>query len=251
MKKFFFFIFQLCMISVNGQAFDQQIQLNTPRGSMIKIDIYNPGKNLALLLAPGQDCNPRLDLYDSIAAEAKSNDFTLVRLYWSYCVANPQHGNPADDLSTEKQDFLVALDYIRNVLNIKKENIFIGGKSLGTFVSYDLFHGDKEFPGLVLLTPVCTDAQTDPQNHKNIFEDYYSQLKAETRPVLLAQGNEDPFCNTVHFQDYLKGTGNNFVPLVIKGNHGFGIDTSDGQISPTLTEKNLKVISKWIFSWLK
>jgi hypothetical protein len=51
--------------------------------------------------------------------------------------------------------------------------------------------------------------------------------------------------------DFLKEKGNNFIPLVVKGNHGFGIKNPDGQLNAELGAKNLKSISKWIFTWLK
>ncbi len=238
------------LASLSAGAADQQVDLNTPRGSLIKLDIYNPGLPSALLMGPGQGCSPRLDMYGALAAEAKEKGVTLVRLYWAYCVADPQNGNPSDDLSTEKEDFSTALGYVKNELGLSDANIFIGGKSLGTFVSHEIFQAQKSLPGLVMLTPVCTDS-ADPNNHKNMFADYYPGLAAETRSVLLVQGNADPLCDTNHFQEYLKGKGNNFISLVTKGDHGLGIKNSDGQYNAELGAKNLQAISKWIFSWLK
>lgn len=239
------------VFSLIASAFDQQISLKTPRGSLIKIDIYNPGQKSVLVMGQGQGCGPRFELYDPIGAEAGLNGFTVVRLYWAYCVADPQNGNPADDLSTEKEDFLTALNYVRNNLGYGDSKIFIGGKSLGTLVSSEIFLSQKSLQGLVMLTPICTDAQTDPNNHKNIFAESYPGLNSENRVVLIAQGNVDPICETQHFQEYLREQGNKFVPLVVKGDHGFGIKKSDGQYNTELVDKNLQVISKWIFSWLK
>jgi len=204
-----------------------------------------------LLLGPGQGCNPRLDMYNAIANEAKDKDFTVVRLYWAYCIIDSQKGNPSDDLSKEKEDFVTALSYVRNELKFTDSNIFIGGKSLGTYVSFAIFESQKSLQGLLMLTPVCTDAETDHKNPKNIFAESYPGLESETRNVLLAQGNADQICNTHHFQDYLNNKGTNFIPLVVRGDHSFGIQNPDGQYNLELKDKNLRAISKWIFTWLR
>ncbi|MGZ3771439.1 MAG: alpha/beta family hydrolase [Bdellovibrio sp.] len=190
-------------------------------------------------------------MYDAIAAEAKGKGFTVVRLYWAYCVADSKNGNPSDDLSTEKEDFTTALNYVRNDLKFTDTNIFVGGKSLGTFVSFEVFVSQKSLQALLMLTPVCTDSETDPKNHKNVFAENYIGLETEIRPVLLAQGNNDPLCDSNHFQDFLKDKGTNFIPLVVKGNHSFAIQNPDGQNNVELSTKNLQTISKWIFTWLK
>jgi len=239
------------LFSFDVLASDLQVDLKTPRGNLIKLDIYNPGLQSVLLLGPGQGCSPRLDMYNAIASEAKTNGFTVVRLYWGYCISDPQNGNPSDDLSSEKEDFLTALGYIRDNLKFIDTNIFVGGKSLGTFVSFEIFTSQKSLQALVMLTPVCTDSTTNTQSHKNVFSENYPNLGSESRPVLLAQGNADPLCDVIHFQDFLKDKGNNFIPLVVKGNHGFGIQNPDGQLNAELGAKNLKSISKWIFTWLK
>lgn len=251
MKKIIYAFASLALLtSLNAGAADRQVDLNTPRGSLIKLDIYSPGLPTVLLMGPGQGCNARLDMYGALATEAKENGVTLVRLYWAYCVADPQNGRPSDDLSTEKEDFLTALAYLKNELGFSDSNTFIGGKSLGTFVSHEVFQSQKALSGFVMLTPVCTDS-ADANNHKNMFADYYSGLGIETRSVLLVQGNADPLCHTNHFQEYLKDKGSNFISLVTKGDHGLGIKNSDGQYNSELSAKNLQAISKWIFTWLK
>lgn len=238
-----------CAFSVNALAVDRQVELKTPRGSLVKIDIYNLGLSKALVMGPGQRCSARLDMYGALATEAKSNGYTLVRLYWAYCVADPQNGKPSDDLSTEKEDFLTTLGYVKNDLGFLDANIVIGGKSLGTFVSYEIFQTQKSLPELLMLTPVCTDS-SDSSNRRNMFTSYYPGLDAETRSVLVVQGNADPLCDTNHFQEYLRGKPNNFISLVANGDHGLGIKNSDGQYNAELGVKNLQAISKWIFSWL-
>jgi predicted esterase len=241
----------LIFISLNSYSFDSQIDLKTSRGALIKLDIYNSGFSSVLIIGPGQGCNLRPDLYGSIAEEAKVNGFTVINLHWAYCVADPKNGQPADDLSDVTEDFLSALEYARKELKFTDDKIFIGGKSLGSLVSAPIFQSQKQISGLVLLTPVCTEIDPNTKIHKNIFSEYYPELDLETRPVLLAQGNEDQKCDNNYFQDYLKEKRNNFIPLVVKGGHSLTIQNADGQVNVDLSKRNIDSISKWIFTWIK
>ena len=242
--------FLICLISFGAGASSQQLELKTPRGVTIKIDTYNVGLRKALVLAPGQGCNARLDMYDAIASEAQKNNFTVVRLYWAYCLIAPT-GNPSENLSNEKEDFLTALSYVKNTLGYANLNLYVGGKSLGSFVSSDVFMAQKNLQGLLMLTPICTDSQTDPKSHKNIFAESYPRLESEARLILFGHGSADPLCDNDHFFEYLEDKGNNFVPMVIKADHSLGVKNQDGQYNMELGARNLKTISKWIFTWLE
>jgi predicted esterase len=233
------------LLALTAFAADREVSLFTPRGEAIRLDVYNHGAPTALLLAPGGSCSPRLDMYDSLAEQAKNKNITLVRLYWAYCVSTPQT-RPSGDLSKEKEDFLTALSYVRTELKLADANIHVGGKSQGSYVSAPIFLEQKSLNSLVLLTPVCTD-----DGPRNAFAETYPGLDAETRPVYFIQGNADPLCETQHFQEYLKGKPTNFVPLVVGGNHGFGFPNPDGTYNAELGNKNLRAISKWLFSWLE
>lgn len=243
--------FLLLILLLSGglsQAADR-FDWTTPRGAKIAVDVYNYGADSVLVLAPGQGCSPRLDLYDAIGEEAKRKGFTLVRLYWAYCVADPANGAPSEDLKFEKEDLLTALKNTQDLFHYQESNTFIGGKSLGTWVSFEVFKDRPLLRGLVLLTPVCTDS-SDEKNVRNAFSENYLGLEKETRPVLLVQGNADPLCQNTHFQEFVQDKPGNFVPLVVRGGHGLGIANSDGTFDATVTAKNLDVISHWIFTWL-
>jgi predicted alpha/beta-hydrolase family hydrolase len=238
----------MTLVGAAASAISQQVDLTTPRGSLIKLDIYNPGLSKLLLLAPGSGCGKQLSLYNTLATQANEHGFTVVRLYWAYCIQDSENGRPTE-ISQLSEDFLTALDYSRNVLKFSDDKIFAGGKSLGSVVSYDVFHSMPSLQGLVLLTPLCTDRK-DPNNRSNRFHKSYKGLESESRLVLLIQGNNDDYCDTKHFQEYLAGKPSNFIPLVTKGDHSFAIQNPDGSENDDLTKKNKKSIAAWIFSWL-
>ena len=242
-------------VSFSAFAGDQTLERKTPRGAMIKLDVYNPGLSSVLLLGQGQGCGARNDLYDAIGAEAKTHGFTVVRLVWAYCVADPKNGDASEDLSKEQEDFLTALNVLRIDLKFSDNQIVIGGKSLGTLVSAKIFATEKLLSGLVLLTPVCTDYPTSnnppTEPHKNSFAYYYPGLDLESRPVLFAQGSKDPICENVHFLEYLKGKKTNFISLVVEGNHRFAVENPDGKVNEELTKRNFLTVARWIFSQVK
>lgn len=238
----------LCLLVLmlsTAHASDRQVDLTTPDGRLIKLDIYNPGADRVVLLAPGQGCNPRLEMYDSFAAEARTQSLTLVRMYWAYCVADPTNGNPQDDLSFEKIDFNTALEFVRS-LGFDDSKIFIGGKSLGSLVSQEIFRGQNKLSGLVLLTPVCTD----PDSGANIFTQQYPDLDREERKVMLIQGKVDPLCKNEHFIEYLQDKPFNFMSHVVEGDHSLGIKNPDGTYNPEESANNIKAVASWIFSLL-
>jgi len=234
------------LIALPAFAADQSVDLTTPRGEIAKLDIYNPGAAKALVLAPGQGCSARLDMYDAIGEEARKAGFTLVRLYWAYCVKDSVNGKPSDDLANEVEDYQTALEYARTQWRLSNHKIHLGGKSLGSLVSHIEFKSDNRYPSIALLTPVCRDVQGQPDPWKV----YYPLLDQETRTVLMAQGNQDEICENRRFQDFISARPTNFVPLVVRGNHGFGVTDKNGALVPDLSLKNVQTIAKWIFTWL-
>ncbi|MGZ3692644.1 MAG: alpha/beta family hydrolase [Bdellovibrionota bacterium] len=229
-------------------AADRQVTLRTSDGRQVFLDIYNPGGRSALLLAPGAGCGPRLDMYDMLAAAAQAKGYTLVRLYWAYCVASPQ-GKPSDDLGLEREDFLTALRFVKSGLGYSDAQIVVGGKSQGTYVSQRIFAEEKQISALLLLTPLCTDDEIDPKNPKNVFGEEYPSLGGETRPVLLAQGDVDPLCYRVHFEEYLAGKPANFSSAKVKGDHGFGLKNPDGSYNAELGLANIRQLAALVGAW--
>lgn len=239
------FVAVFLLVGARSWAADLEIELKTPRNTTIKLDVYNPGFSSAVLLGPGQGCNPRTDLYEALAREAGSAGYTLVRVYWAYCLTKPQ-GNASKNLLAEVEDFQTALGYMINDLRVQVPNIVVGGKSLGSFVSSEVFRHEPGFSGLILLTPVCTSS-----SGKNIFAQNYPSLSSETRTVLLVQGNTDDICSVHHFQEYLKDKPTNFISLVTNGDHGLSIENSSGELDSALRAKNLRAVARWIFSWIQ
>lgn len=186
----------------------KSLNLTTPRGAAIVIDLYDgaPAAETLVLLAPGQGCSARLEMYDRLATEAAATGHRLARLYWAYCVKDPQSGQPSEMLENEIEDYETAIAHLAGSLN---------------------------------LAPAS-----------NFMDENYPTLAAETRPVLLVNGTEDPLCETPHLLEFLAGKPVNFKLLVTKGNHALGMTDANGVWMDAEYEANLKAVARWIFSWL-
>lgn len=237
-------ILLLLFLALSAQAADQNISLTTARGAQIQLDIYNAGQPSVLVLAPGSGCGPRLDMYDRLGGAAAQNGFTLVRLYWAYCLTTPP-GKASEQGDPEREDFATALNYVRSVLGYADGQISIGGKSLGTGYSYETFAKEIALHALVLLTPVCSE------EGKSIWEENYPGLGAERRPVFMAKGVADPLCSNEHYEEFFSARGMNFQYTLLDGDHGFGVKNPDGTYDPVQGGIILDALSAWLFSHLK
>lgn len=229
------------LFHLNAQAADYTAIVDTPRGSKIHLDFYNFGTvDQVLLVAPGGACDPRLDLYDEMGRASKSKQTLVVRMHWSYCVADPEKGRPSETLQDEDEDLRTALSFLIKWLNLDEKDIVLGGKSLGSIVGQRVFQKNQNLKGFLLMTPICT------RNGKNVFADYYIGLDQETRPVAVIKGDADPLCDTLHWIEYLADRAPNFKSTLVQGDHGFRLFDSEGKLDEELTRQNIAMVSDWI-----
>ncbi|MBX3019071.1 MAG: hypothetical protein KF767_14380 [Bdellovibrionaceae bacterium] len=241
----------LISLSTLAAPAKKSVEILTPRGAKIVIDLYDgaPGATRLMLLAPGQGCNARLEMYDRLAEESQDTGVRLARLYWAYCVADPAKGQPSGMLENEIEDMETAIQKLATDLSLTREQIVLGGKSLGSFVSHDIFRREAKHPSLVLLTPVCSHAEKEGEPAQNYMNENYPTLATETRPVLVVNGTSDPLCETRHLLEFLAGKGPNFKVMVTHGNHALGMTDANGTWLDAEYTANLKAVGRWIFSW--
>ncbi len=212
-----FSLFVLALFSSMARAED--LQLTTPRGATVHAAVIapegRPGKLPALVLAPGQGYHMDLPLLKDLATAAAARGVIVYRFNWAYFTAVPK-GQPADDLHTEIEDMKTVIEAARKDPRVDAGRIVVAGKSLGTLVSYSIFHADPAFKGLALLTPLCTDPD---QNGKAIGNESYPTFAAETRPMHLTLGNADSLCQLPALYDFLKDTKGNVSVSVFAGGH--------------------------------
>ena len=169
--------------------------LATPRGALVEmlVDIPDgPGPHAVLVLAPGQGYHARLPLMERLSKDLVARGVAVVRFNWAYFVKDPKAGNPTDDLSSEIEDMQAVLAATKKLPRIDAKRIAVGGKSLGSLVSWRVFRDDASLRAGALLTPVCVDYAAEGKRDATL--ENYPNLSANTRPLLLLSGDEDPLC---------------------------------------------------------
>lgn len=253
--KLFFIVFFMPISAFAATEFT----LRTPRGTDVPVIFHRSTavqSRTILVLAPGQSCNYKNNLFERIGEEGDNSDIAIVRFEWSYCSqTNPNDREPSQDLSTEREDFQTVLTFAQSFTFGDSKRIIIGGKSLGSIVAYQIFSFNSSIQSLLLLTPVCSytkDADLNPLPKPiELGEENYPLLKNETRPILLALGNRDPLCLTPLLYDFLKTTQGNVSTLIGIGDHGFRTKNAQNEVDETQTRHNINSIMPAIFNWIR
>ena len=229
--------------------------VKTSRGTDLEIKITKSLKANApfLIVAPGQSCNSKGALFETIEQAAIKKEINVVRFEWSYCAPASTNRNPSDDLSAEVNDMEFAINYSKEILQKTNSDLFISGKSLGSMVAFQVFKNHSDLKSVTLLTPVCsylTDDQGNPlPAPMDVINESYPDLLVEKRPVFMISGNNDPLCNHTILNNFKNKAGANLDVKYVDGNHGFLILNTDGSVNQIETQKNLLDISNSMLSW--
>jgi dienelactone hydrolase len=127
----------------------------------------------ALIFAPGQRYHMQLPIPVEVARHAVPRGIAVFRFDWS------ASGTEADDLRN-----MLAL--VRADPRIDASRIWVGGKSLGSILAWQMLATEPDLRGAVLITPICTSAEADGEP--------YPGVERERRPLLLLSGDQDRLC---------------------------------------------------------
>lgn len=147
----------------------------------------------ALVLAPGQGYHMGLPAMVSTAQALSAQGVAVFRFDWSYTSAVPR-GQPSADLVRELQDLQAVLAMARSHPRVRADQVFAGGKSLGSIVAWRALAADPHLRGAVLLTPVCSRLRPGESTARSLGRENYPGLAGERRPSLWISGDRDPLC---------------------------------------------------------
>lgn len=252
MKAIFFAIF---LIAILPTLAAETVVLKTPRGADVNVALHIPqGSNLpAVVVAPGQSCNSKGLLFETLGQDGLANGVAIVRFEWNYCNTNPTQPMPSANLVNEIEDFQTVLNYAKSHPSINKDRIALSGKSLGSIVAYAVFAKEVTSKSLILLTPVCsytTDENGKPLRELlKVCEKNYPKIKDDSRSVLMAMGNFDSLCLLPVLYDFLKDSKGNISTYVAGGDHGFRIKDSAGTVDQIKTQGNLNSVVNAVLNW--
>lgn len=229
--------------------------VKTSRGTDLEIKITKSPNASApfLIVAPGQSCNSKGALFETIEQVAIKKEINVVRFEWSYCAPSSTNRNPSENLSAEVSDMEFAIKFSRELLQKTNSDLFISGKSLGSMVAFQVFKNYSDLNSISLLTPVCsylTDDQGNPlPAPMDVINESYPDLVLEKRPVFMISGNSDPLCNHTILSNFKNKAGTNLDVKYVDGNHGFLIFNTDASVNQIETQKNLLDISNSMLNW--
>lgn len=169
-----------------------------------------------MVLGAGQGYHMRLPILEQTAAALLKEGIAVYRFDWGFYTRDPAKLEMSPGLAEETADFRSVLALARADPKVDRTRIFVGGKSLGSLVSYRVFAADPSLKGLALITPVC---------HQGPIEKMYPAIEKEKRPVAFILGDKDPVCPAARFAEYidLPGVRNSRQRASLsRGDHAFG-----------------------------
>lgn len=215
-------------------------KISTPRGQPVEMLLDIPsgaGPFPVLLLAPGQGYHARLPLLENVAQSLKGKGVAVVRFDWAYFSKDPKSGEPSDGLVKEVEDFRAVLNALKQVKSLDLGRLALGGKSLGTLVSWQVFRDEPSAIASVLLTPVCI-SRNDDKATEATFENYVG-LQKNGRALLMVAGELDSICPSRFLYSAASRIPGHTRAAVIGGDHSFRV--TDGDDAKHQSEVNLEL----------
>jgi dienelactone hydrolase len=156
----------------------------------------------ALVLAPGQRYHMQMPIPTQVASQSAPRGIAVFRFDWTASGA-------------EAADLRAALGMVRSDTRVDSRNIWVGGKSLGSVLAWQLLAEERALRGAVLLTPICTppDGTADGP---------YPGIEQESRPLLFVSGEQDRLCEPAALYRFAARAVGPVRVAVIDGGHDLG-----------------------------
>lgn len=214
------------------------VRINTPRGSALEMIVELPtgsGPFPALVLAPGQGYHARLPLLERTSKELTARGIAVIRFNWAYFVKDGNKGKPTDDLTAEIEDMKAVVTETKRMPRVDPSRIAVGGKSLGSLVTWRVFRDDASLRSATLLTPVCVDMNADTGRDGTLAN--HPEIAANTRPLLLLAGDTDAICPVRFLYGAAASIKAGTRVVITGGDHGFA--TKIGKNAEQESEANM------------
>lgn len=220
--KLFVSVASLLFAMSSAAHADTVTRLAAPSGASLEIIAEfpaGPGPFPAVVLAPGQGYHMALPVLTETAHKLVERGIAVFRFNWAYFSKSPTAGEPSADLSAEVQDLDDVVAAARADRRVDSNRLFVGGKSLGSLVAWQVLRHDAGLRGALLLTPICIDEQDGKK--LEVGADSYPGLPAERRPLAFITGDFDPHCAATTLYAFAATAKANVRVAVVGGDHSF------------------------------
>ncbi|MBN1425343.1 alpha/beta hydrolase [Candidatus Fermentibacteria bacterium] len=218
----------------------ESVRVTTSDAREVECSIYLPaGADRApcLVVAPGRGYHKGLPIFTDLAAQATAAGFAVFTFDWHYFSAGTA---PSEGLVDEIEDLRAMIRHARRHDRVDTAYLMLAGKSMGSVLAAGVFAEDDSLAALVLLTPVIPTEDAVGQ--------YYPDLLAERRPVLIALGEGDEAnCPLPVLYGALAGAARRVPVVVVGGDHGLNI----GSVGNPATTTNISAANAAIVQWMR
>lgn len=223
-----------------------------PDGTIVEVLAEFPagaGPFPVLIIAPGLRYDMHRPVIAQVASHLLTQGFAVFRFNWAFYIADPVHGQPADDLAAELQDLRLVLNLAKNDARIQQEQISVAGKSFGSIVAWRVFRDDATLKNCALLTPLCTAAESGG-DELSLVKENYPGAELEGKPVLMLAGNADPHCELATLHQFAASTSAKLNIIELDGNHSLEIPDADAATAASKFDRNLQLLAEHIQEFL-
>jgi predicted alpha/beta-hydrolase family hydrolase len=241
----------ILLIVLHGPAAAESIRLTTPRGAMVEVIVDLPpgeGPFPALVLAPGQGYHMALPALQETSRRLVTHGVAVYRFNWAYFTKNPNILEPSSDLSNELQDLQTVISLARANPRIAQQNLFIGGKSLGSLVAWRALVKDNSIHGGLFLTPVCVDLKSSEAAPN--AEINYPGLSEEHRPIAFIAGDHDPLCSPPVLYRFASKAGGSARVAIVGGDHSFETPRLTGSAQANASERSIAAVGDFAVNFI-
>jgi len=217
----------------------------TPRGVTIEVVAdfpAGPGPFITVILAPGQGYHMGLPAMERTAQRLVQEGIAVYRFNWAYYTASPQ-GNPSEGFEFEIEDMNTVLALAQADSRVDSSRTWAAGKSLGSSVAWHVLRDNNTLRGGVFLTPVCGHVESFEQSPDVVQNYYYPGVSAESRSMVIVQGDADPLCSTPILYGMVADLNAPTRLSVVGGDHSFAGLRREGDLA---FEQNLQAVADFV-----
>ena len=201
---------------------EEHLKISTPRGVELETILDRPegsGKFPAIVIAPGQGYHMRLSLFEKLAEACVQNGFVCLRFDWDFYTKG---GEPSSDFASEKDELSAAIDYLKALDFVDRDEIFICCKSIGALVGIELARQDQSLRGLIILTFALHRARPPCK----IWPEA-RRLEEVKMPLQIVSGKSDPICRVEVLDSLLNTLPEKPEIVYVAGDHSLRGDTDE------------------------
>lgn len=215
-KPFLLIILLTISFILFSEPIEITLEITGSRNQNLQADFLIPTSETTLpclIVTPGKGYHKDLPITSILAKKAFEAGFISIKFNWDYFTQNSE---PKQWYDNEFQDLKDIISYAKTIPEIDSTRIYLAGKSLGSFITYNVLAEDSLLAGAILLTPIIPNQEYG--------ENLYPGLKTINRNISFIVGNKDyDNCPIKELYNFVSDAQNDIPVTVVGGDHGLNI----------------------------